>query len=104
MLTMSGQSLRKCPYCDIDLQFAQKVPFRIKGTPGIWKLFFGELPELKKCVKCGKKIFQYPPNIAHTGAEHQKGKLAGPRGFEPLFSGSGGRRLNPYWATGPMIS
>ena len=37
--------------------------------------------------------------------------LAGPRGFEPLFSGflppflkwSGGRRLNPCWATGPLF-
>ena len=28
-------------------------------------------------------------------------KMAGPRGFEPRFSGSGGRRLNPCWATGP---
>ena len=27
--------------------------------------------------------------------------LAGPEGFEPTFSGSEGRRLNPVWATGP---
>jgi hypothetical protein len=27
--------------------------------------------------------------------------MAGPRGFEPPFSGSEGRRLDPYWATGP---
>ena len=27
--------------------------------------------------------------------------MAGPRGFEPLLSGSGGRRLNPDLATGP---
>ena len=26
---------------------------------------------------------------------------AGPGGFEPLVSGSEGRRLNPDWATGP---
>ena len=35
--------------------------------------------------------------------------VAGPRGFEPLFFGflprgtSGGRRLNPCWATGPLL-
>lgn len=28
-------------------------------------------------------------------------KVAGPEGFEPPFSGSEGRRLNPDWATGP---
>ena len=28
-------------------------------------------------------------------------KEAGPEGFEPPFSGSEGRRLNPDWATGP---
>ncbi len=27
---------------------------------------------------------------------------AGPVGFEPTFSGSEGRRLDPYWATGPF--
>ena len=29
-------------------------------------------------------------------------KMAGPVGFEPTFSGSEGRRLNPYLATGPL--
>jgi hypothetical protein len=29
------------------------------------------------------------------------GLMAGPRGFEPPFSGSEGRRLDPDWATGP---
>jgi len=66
MPTMDGQSLRKCPYCNTDLQFAQKVPFRIKGTPGMWKLFFGELAELGEellsfdlyvCPKCGEVRF-----------------------------------------------
>ena len=28
--------------------------------------------------------------------------VADPRGFEPPFSGSEGRRLNPDWATGPV--
>ena len=28
--------------------------------------------------------------------------LAGPEGFEPSFSGSEGRCLNPDWATGPL--
>ena len=27
--------------------------------------------------------------------------VADPRGFEPPFSGSEGRRLDPDWATGP---
>jgi hypothetical protein len=28
--------------------------------------------------------------------------VAGPLGFEPRVFGSGGRRLNPCWATGPI--
>jgi ribosomal protein L40E len=45
------------------MQFAQKVPFRIKGTPGMWKLLFGEWAELGEellsfdvyvCTKCGE--------------------------------------------------
>ena len=30
-------------------------------------------------------------------------KMAGPVGFEPTFSGSEGRRLNPSLATGPFL-
>jgi post-segregation antitoxin (ccd killing protein) len=30
-------------------------------------------------------------------------KMAGPVGFEPTFSGSEGRRLNPFLATGPFL-
>ena len=30
-------------------------------------------------------------------------KMAGPVGFEPTFSGSEGRRLNPFLATGPLL-
>ena len=41
--------------------------------------------------------------------QYESGFLAGPRGFEPLVFGflplfaSGGRRLNPCWATGPFL-
>lgn len=60
---MSGQVVKKCYSCNIEMQFAQKVPFRIKGTPGMWKLLFGEWAELGEeilsldvyvCPKCGE--------------------------------------------------
>jgi hypothetical protein len=35
------------------------------------------------------------------GTLFPKKDSAGPRGFEPPFSGSEGQRLNPDWATGP---
>ncbi|MEM3464703.1 MAG: hypothetical protein QXL91_07540 [Candidatus Bathyarchaeia archaeon] len=63
---MSEHRVRKCPLCNVELQFAQKVPFRIKGTSGVWKLFFGELAELGEellsfelyvCPKCGEVRF-----------------------------------------------
>ena len=59
-------------------------------------------------IPLNKKFNSYEALIART-----RGKLAGPRGFEPLFSGFlpstarrlahllAIRRLNPYWATGP---
>ncbi|MEM3616392.1 MAG: zinc-ribbon domain-containing protein [Candidatus Bathyarchaeia archaeon] len=63
---MSGYSVRKCASCNVELQFAQKIPFRIKGTPGMWKLLFRELAELGEellsfdlyvCPKCGEVRF-----------------------------------------------
>jgi predicted RNA-binding Zn-ribbon protein involved in translation (DUF1610 family) len=64
---MSEREVRTCDFCNVELQFAQKVPFRIKGTPGMWKLIFGEWAELGEemlsfdvyvCPKCGEvKLF-----------------------------------------------
>lgn len=59
---MSEKEVKKCYSCSVEMQFAQKVPFRIKGTRGIWKLMFGEWAELGEemlsfdvylCPKCG---------------------------------------------------
>ena len=56
----------KCYSCGIELQFAQRIPFRIKGTPGYWKLIFGEWAELGEemlnfdiyvCPSCGEVRF-----------------------------------------------
>ena len=60
---MSESEIKKCYSCNVEMQFAQKVPFRIKGTPGMWKLLFGEWAELGEemlsldvyvCPKCGE--------------------------------------------------
>lgn len=60
---MSESQAKKCYSCNVEMQFAQKVPFRIKGTPGMWKLLFGEWAELGEemlsldvyvCPKCGE--------------------------------------------------
>jgi len=53
---------KKCYSCGTEMQFAQRIPFRIKGTPGLWKLVIGEWGELDEemlsldvfvCPKCG---------------------------------------------------
>ena len=45
------------------MQFAQRIPFRIRGTPGLWKLVIGEWAELGEemlnfdvyvCSSCGE--------------------------------------------------
>jgi predicted RNA-binding Zn-ribbon protein involved in translation (DUF1610 family) len=60
---MSEKETKRCYFCNVQMQFAQKVPFRIKGTPGVWKLLFGEWAELGEemlsldvymCPKCGE--------------------------------------------------
>ena len=60
---MSESKAKKCYSCGREMQLAQKVPFRIKGTPGMWKLLFGELAELGEemlsldvyvCPSCGE--------------------------------------------------
>lgn len=60
---MGEHVVKKCHTCNVEMQFAQKVPFRIKGTPGMWKLLFGEWAELGEemlslnvyvCPKCGE--------------------------------------------------
>jgi len=53
---------RKCFSCGVEMQFAQKIPFRIDGTSGTWKLLVGEWAELGEemlsldvyvCPRCG---------------------------------------------------
>lgn len=60
---MSEKETKRCYFCNVQMQFTQKVPFRIKGTPGYWKLLFGEWAELGEemlsldvymCPKCGE--------------------------------------------------
>ena len=60
---MSDRKARICSSCGIAMQFAQKVPFRIKGHSGIWIWVFGELAELGEqtlssdvylCRECGR--------------------------------------------------
>lgn len=59
---MGEYETKKCYSCNVEMQFAQKIPFRIHGTPGMWKLLFGEWAELGEemlsldvyvCPKCG---------------------------------------------------
>ena len=64
---MSESEVKKCYSCGIEMVFTQRVPFRIRGTPGVWKLIFGEWAELGEemlsfdvylCPKCGRiKLF-----------------------------------------------
>jgi len=58
--------VKKCSACGAVMQFAQKLPFRIRGTPGMWKLLLGEWAELGEemlsldvyvCVNCGEVRF-----------------------------------------------
>jgi predicted RNA-binding Zn-ribbon protein involved in translation (DUF1610 family) len=60
---MGESVIKKCYSCGSVMQFAQKVPFRVKGTPGMWKLLFGDGAELGEemlsldvyvCPKCGE--------------------------------------------------
>ena len=39
---MSEGEVKKCYSCGAEMQFAQRIPFRIKGKPGLVKLVFGE--------------------------------------------------------------
>lgn len=64
----------------------------------------------KLCENCLKEAIKRMerPIIETDGGPDFLGKasfgkegLAGPRGFEPPFSGSEGRRLHPDWATDP---
>jgi len=32
-LAMKEREVKKCYFCGVEMQFAEKVPFRIKGTP-----------------------------------------------------------------------
>jgi predicted RNA-binding Zn-ribbon protein involved in translation (DUF1610 family) len=54
---------RKCYSCGKEMHFAQRIPFRIKGTGGLWKLIVGEWTELGEemlnfdvyvCPSCGE--------------------------------------------------
>jgi hypothetical protein len=58
--------VKKCYSCEREMQFAQRIPFRTKGTPGLWKLVFGEWAELGEemlnfdvyvCPSCGEIRF-----------------------------------------------
>jgi predicted RNA-binding Zn-ribbon protein involved in translation (DUF1610 family) len=60
---MSETGVKKCYSCGAEMQFAQRIPFRIKGTPGLWKLLIGEWAELGEdmlnfdvyvCPSCGE--------------------------------------------------
>jgi predicted RNA-binding Zn-ribbon protein involved in translation (DUF1610 family) len=53
----------KCPVCDVEMHLVRRLPFRVGGTGGGWKLIFGELAELGEemlpldvylCPKCGR--------------------------------------------------
>ncbi len=37
---------RICQTCNLQMEFAQRVDFRVGGTGGGWKLLFGEWAEL----------------------------------------------------------
>lgn len=63
---MSEKEVKKCYSCGVEMHFAQEIPFRIKGTPGLYKLFFGEWAELGEemlnfqvylCPSCGEIRF-----------------------------------------------
>ncbi|MFZ0965553.1 MAG: hypothetical protein WAN82_02880 [Candidatus Bathyarchaeia archaeon] len=60
---MSEIGVKKCYSCGGEMQFAHRIPFRIKGTPGLYKLFIGEWGELGEemlnfdvyvCTSCGE--------------------------------------------------
>jgi hypothetical protein len=36
------KNVKKCYSCNTEMQYAEKVPFRIKGMPRFWKLIVGE--------------------------------------------------------------
>ena len=37
--------INKCYGCGRETQFVHRIPFRIRGTPGLWKLVVGEWAE-----------------------------------------------------------
>jgi ribosomal protein L32 len=58
--------VRKCYSCGSEMHLAHRIPFRIKGTEGLWKLVFGEWAELGEtllnfdvyvCPSCGEVRF-----------------------------------------------
>jgi DNA-directed RNA polymerase subunit RPC12/RpoP len=58
--------VKKCYSCGREMHFAQRIPFRIKGTPGLYKLVIGEWAELGEdllnfdvyvCPSCGEIRF-----------------------------------------------
>jgi predicted RNA-binding Zn-ribbon protein involved in translation (DUF1610 family) len=60
---MNGSEVKKCHSCGVELQFAERVDFRVGGTGGGWKLLFGEWAELGEsmiplniyvCPECGR--------------------------------------------------
>ncbi len=63
---MSASEVRKCYSCGVEMHFAQRIPFRIRGKPGLVKLVFGEWAEISEemlnfavyiCPSCGEIRF-----------------------------------------------
>ena len=61
-MSVSESKSKKCYSCGTEMVFTQTLPFRIHGTPGVWKLILGEWAELGEemlsldvylCPKCG---------------------------------------------------
>lgn len=60
------KGFKKCYSCGIEMQFAQRIPFRVKGRPGLVKLVFGEWAAIGEelmsfdvyiCPSCGEIRF-----------------------------------------------
>ncbi len=71
----------KCPACGTVMMPAGTEQFRIGGTSGLWKLFFGELAELGEtmmpfevwvCRSCRHVELRVPPEY-ETPAEEARG-------------------------------
>lgn len=61
-----SEEVKKCYSCGIAMQSGQRIPFRIRGKPGLVKLVFGELAEISEemlnfdiyiCASCGEIRF-----------------------------------------------